>query len=46
MRLAAEALGTAPKTLGSFPSGGIGFTPEGGTAIVTIPGEYRVLLYR
>jgi hypothetical protein len=46
VRLEAEALGSAPRTLGSFSAGGIGFTPEGATAIVTVPGEYRVLLYR
>jgi hypothetical protein len=46
VRVAIEALGTARKAFGAFPAGGIGFTPEGATAIVTVPGEYRVLLYR
>ncbi|HET8540949.1 MAG TPA: IPT/TIG domain-containing protein [Anaeromyxobacter sp.] len=45
-RLAIEALGSAPRALGSFAGGGIAFTPEGGTAIVTVPGEYRIVLYR
>jgi hypothetical protein len=45
-RIAVEALGTAAKTLGAFPAGGVAFTPDGATAIVTMPGEYRILLYR
>jgi hypothetical protein len=45
-RLSAQALGTAAAATGSFPPGGVAFTPDGGTGIVTVPGEFRILLYQ
>jgi hypothetical protein len=45
-RVRAEALGAAASATGSFPPGGVAFTPDGGTGIVTVPGEFRILLYQ
>jgi DNA-binding beta-propeller fold protein YncE len=45
-RVSAEVLGAAPATTGAFPAGGVAFTPDGGTGIVTVPGEFRILLYQ
>jgi len=45
-RLSVEALGAAARPLGAFPAGGVAFTPDGATGIVTVPGEYRIQLHR
>jgi DNA-binding beta-propeller fold protein YncE len=45
-RVSAEALGTAARPTGSFPPGGVAFTPDGATGVVTVPGEFRILLYQ
>lgn len=45
-RVAVETLGTAAKATGAFPPGGLGFTPDGATGIVTVPGQFRILLYQ
>jgi hypothetical protein len=45
-RVSAEVLGTAARATGSFPPGGVAFTPDGGTGIVTVPGEFRILLFQ
>ncbi len=44
-RVGAEALGLAATASGAFPLGGVSFTPDGATGIVTVPGEFRILLY-
>jgi hypothetical protein len=44
-RAAFEDLGSAFDGTGSSPPGGIAFTPDGSTAIVTVPGDFRILLY-
>jgi len=43
-RIAFERLGLPATSTGAFPPGGIGFTPDGSTGIVTVPGEFRILL--
>ncbi|HEY6100938.1 MAG TPA: hypothetical protein VIW03_15980, partial [Anaeromyxobacter sp.] len=45
-RVSAEALGAAAKATGAFPAGGVAFTPDGGTGIVTVPGQFRIALYQ
>jgi hypothetical protein len=45
-RVSAEVLGAAAAVTGAFPSGGVAFTPDGGTGIVTVPGEFRILLHQ
>jgi hypothetical protein len=45
-RLSAESLGSAAKVTGAFPPGGVAFTPDGATGIVTVPGEFRILLFQ
>ncbi|HET7824909.1 MAG TPA: hypothetical protein VFK90_06230, partial [Anaeromyxobacter sp.] len=45
-RISAEALGAAARPTGAFPPGGVAFAPDGSTGIVTVPGEFRILLYR
>lgn len=46
VRGAVEALGPATKATGAFPIGGVAFTPDGGTGIVTVPGQFQILLYQ
>jgi hypothetical protein len=46
VRSAAEALGAPAAVTGSTPAGGVAFTPDGGTGIVTVPGEFRIVLRR
>jgi hypothetical protein len=43
-RVAFEPLGLPAAPTGAFPPGGIAFTPDGSTGIVTVPGEFRILL--
>ncbi len=43
-RVAFEELGLPATSTGAFPPGGIAFTPDGSTGIVTVPGEFRILL--
>lgn len=45
-RITAEALGAAAQATGAFPMGGVAFTPDGGTGIVTVPGQFRIVLYQ
>ena len=45
-RVSAEVLGVAAAVTGAFPSGGVAFTPDGATGIVTVPGEFRILLHQ
>jgi hypothetical protein len=45
-RVTAEALGLAADVTGAFPPGGVAFTSDGATGIVTVPGEFRILLYQ
>jgi hypothetical protein len=45
-RVSAESLGAAAKVTGAFSPGGVAFTPDGGTGIVTVPGEFRILLFQ
>jgi hypothetical protein len=45
-RVSAESLGAAAKVTGAFPPGGVAFTTDGGTGIVTVPGEFRILLFQ
>ena len=45
-RVTAEVLGAAARATGSFPIGGVAFTPDGGTGIVTVPGQFRIVLYQ
>ena len=46
VRSSVEALGLATKATGAFPIGGVAFTPDGGTGIVTVPGQFQILLYQ
>lgn len=45
-RVAAEALGAEASVTGAFPPGGVAFTPDGATGIVTVPGQFQILLYQ
>jgi hypothetical protein len=44
--LSVEALGTAATGTGSFPPGGVAFSPDGTTGVVTVPAAYRIVLYQ
>ena len=45
IRVSVDALGTAATGTGSFPPGGVIFSPDGGTGVVTVPAAYRIVLY-
>jgi hypothetical protein len=42
--VAFETLHASPPSSGPPPPGGVAFTPEGGTGILTVPAQFRVLL--
>jgi hypothetical protein len=39
-------LGTAATASGSFPTGGVVFGPDGSTGVVTVPADFRIVLYQ
>ncbi|MFO0584058.1 MAG: IPT/TIG domain-containing protein [Anaeromyxobacter sp.] len=39
-----QPLGTAGEAVGGYAASGITFTPDGATAVVTVPADYRILL--
>ncbi len=43
-RVAFEPLGLPAAGGGAFPPGGLSFTPDGSTGIVTVPGQFQILL--
>jgi hypothetical protein len=42
--LARDTIGRAAKATGAFPASGITFAPDGTIAVVTVPGEFKVVL--